>query len=237
MDSIAESLKSLAGSITSGLGDRISNILGDSVTNIINGIADISDWKTLLTFPVTIITGLGDRINEIATAGHEFLINKITDLWDNFTENLETIIDNGNEVLMSGIKKILQELFVPEEDYISEKVAAIRERFAFADSVMSTAESIKEAVYGAGNDGAPRITINLNAAESKYNYGGSALALDMSWYSRYKPTVDTVLSAIIWVAFVWRVFVHLPNIISGIGGSVETIDGFEKAMIKRSKEK
>ena len=158
-------------------------------------------------------------------------------------EKIGDLIETSNNALVVRVREIMEdisnfildglsELFVPDEDYLSEKVAAIRERFAFADSIMETADSIKTAVYGSGKDGAPRITINLNAAESKYNYGGSALALDMSWYSRYKPAVDTVLSSILWVTFVWRVFVALPNIISGIGGSVvgyyESQDAIER---------
>ena len=227
MDSIAQSLKSLAGSITSSLGDRINSILGDSVRNIVSGIADISDWKTLLTFPVTIITGLGDRINEIATAGHEYLIGKITTLWDTFTDNLEEILDTGREVLLGGVRDILEDLFVPDSDYLSEKVTALRERFSFADSIMDTAESVKNAVVGGGNQ-APKISIDFGKAESKYNYGSSSMVLDMSWYSRYKPNVDLILSAMMWVFFVWRVFVKLPSIISGVGGSVEAMDGISR---------
>jgi len=223
LDSIAESLKSLASNITSSLGDKIREYLGDSVENIIDGVADISDWQTLLTFPVTIITGLGDRINEIATVGHEFLIDKITTLWNTFTDNLEDILDTGREVLLGGIRDILEDLFVPDSDYLSEKVTTLRERFSFADSIMSTAEQVKNAVVG-GGDSAPKISIDFGKAESKYDYGASSMVLDMSWYSQYKPNVDLVLSAMMWVFFIWRVFVKLPNIISGVGGSVETID-------------
>lgn len=66
----------------------------------------------------------------------------------------------------------------------------------------------------------PKIEIHLDAAESQYDYGEVAYALDMTWYEKYKPTVDVLLSSMIWVFFVWRVFVHLPNIITGVSGDL-----------------
>ena len=62
----------------------------------------------------------------------------------------------------------------------------------------------------------PSITVNLSAARSKYNYGDTAICLDMSWYGEYKPYVDTFLSAVLWLTFVWNTFKNLPAIISGV---------------------
>lgn len=111
------------------------------------------------------------------------------------------------------------EIFVPSEDYLTEKVDKIKERFAFANSVIDTANYFKE-VFSMTEE-VPTITINFGNAESKYNWGGSALCLDMSWYTRYKPTVDNILSAMMWTFFVWRIFVSLPSIINGVGGTFE----------------
>lgn len=63
----------------------------------------------------------------------------------------------------------------------------------------------------------PKITINLDNVESKYNYGDTALVLDMSWYGRYKPFVDTIIIAFSYLGFIWLVFKRLPDIISGAG--------------------
>lgn len=42
----------------------------------------------------------------------------------------------------------------------------------------------------------------------------------MSWYARYKPSVDIILSGILWIVFVWNTFKTLPSIINGVGGQV-----------------
>ena len=65
----------------------------------------------------------------------------------------------------------------------------------------------------------PVITMNLGKAESKYNYGGVVTALDFSWFAKYKPTTDAILSGILWLLFIWRLFVKLPGIINGSSGS------------------
>lgn len=72
----------------------------------------------------------------------------------------------------------------------------------------------------------PKVYINFKLAESKYDYGGQTYCLDMSWYQRYKPVVDTFLSAWIWLCFMWRLFIKLPNIINGVAGDFETVDNF-----------
>lgn len=78
----------------------------------------------------------------------------------------------------------------------------------------------------ASYDEPPKVYINFKLAESKYDYGGQAYCLDMSWYQRYKPTVDSWLSAWLWITFAWRVYVKLPNIINGVSGDFETVDNF-----------
>lgn len=96
---------------------------------------------------------------------------------------------------------------------------SIKERFVFAESIIETVESITGAVSVA-SDEPPVIEINLGKAEGKYDYGGSAVALDMSWFARYKPMTDAVISAILWAFFIWRVYVLLPGIINGVSGTV-----------------
>lgn len=79
--------------------------------------------------------------------------------------------------------------------------------------------------------------MNLGNAESKYNYGGKAIALDMTWFAKYKPTTDAVISAILWAFFVWRVYVMLPGIINGVSGTVGSYGTYTTKMEKRSARK
>lgn len=116
---------------------------------------------------------------------------------------------------------------MPEGDFIKDKVSYLRSKFGIIDSVSGTVSVLGD-FFDTVSDGVPpKIEMHLNKAESEYNYGDTAVALDMSWYARYKPTVDVILSSMIWLFFVWRVFVKLPSIIGGFSGQV---DDFSKKL-------
>ena len=87
--------------------------------------------------------------------------------------------------------------------------------------------------FGGNPPGAPSIPLNLGLAQSSYgvDYGGEVEMLDLSWYTPYKSTVDTLISGFMWVAFFWVLFRRAPAIISGAGLAVsrsENIDDGHK---------
>lgn len=126
-------------------------------------------------------------------------------------------------------------LFVPSPTYFAEKVVVLTDNFEFVTSIIETVNLISDFFDSVGSGEVPKISINLSLAESKYNYGSTAYALDMSWYSRYKPTVDKLLSAIMWLFFLWRMFCALPGIISGTASSFNAEERYYKTMEKRNK--
>lgn len=144
-------------------------------------------------------------------------------------EDLSWIETLGNYIV-EGFSKI----FVPSEDYLSEKYEYIRNKFSFIWDIISIIESMfTEVSIEAVDDTPPVVEIDLSASTSKYNYGGKAYVLDMSWYQPYKPAVDIFLRAILWGFFLWRLFVALPNIINGVAGSVDSVRGVSEYIGKR----
>lgn len=106
------------------------------------------------------------------------------------------------------------------------KFDAIRAKYGFVDSIIESGEALGNIFTNAtlAEPEPPVIYVDLGAAESEYDYGGKVAVLDLSWYSRYKPTVDLFLSAIMWGFFLWRLYVRLPSIISGGSGLVRRFD-------------
>ena len=137
----------------------------------------------------------------------------------NLTDGIVSSVENLGTTIVNGIKDI----FVPSEDFLSDKVDSIRSRFVLADSISDTAGVIIDFFNTVAQGEPPKIEIHLNTAEGGIYFGDVAYALDMTWYERYKPSVDLVLSSMMWVFFVWRVFTRLPNIINGVGS-----DGSDK---------
>lgn len=139
------------------------------------------------------------------------LAEGISNLGTTFTEGLSDLGDR----MISGITDGIKAIFVPSDDYLSEKVDTLTANFSFVSTIVETSDNIS-AIFAGDFDEPPYIEMDFSLAESeKYDYGGKAVALDMSWYERYKPSVDTILSVIIYVCFFWRLFVGLPNMING----------------------
>lgn len=136
-----------------------------------------------------------------------------------YFNNVVTAIQAIPDAIVTGITDALTSVFVPSEDYLTAKVDAIRAEFAFADSIISSGESIKGYLDSIGPE-PPVIYINLDDFEGGYDIGGQVAFLDLRWYERYKPTGDAIISAFLWLVFAWRVFIHLPGLISGARGVV-----------------
>lgn len=110
-------------------------------------------------------------------------------------------------------------VFVPSEDFLSDKMQYISQKFGFVTTMFQVVEILLDG-FGTGNEKEPPVvTMNLGNATSKYFYGEESIVLDLSWYAPYKPMVDIFLRAVLWVFFLWRLFVALPNIINGVAGS------------------
>lgn len=122
-------------------------------------------------------------------------------------------LQNVADVVLTGIRAI----FVPSEDYLTEKVEALAERFAFVAAIVKTAQALKTGLAGVSTE-PPVIYLDLGASRGSYYLGGTVPFLDLRWYAEYKPTVDAIISAFLWICFVWRMLIKLPGIISGMPG-------------------
>ena len=118
--------------------------------------------------------------------------------------------------LFSGFKDLASYLFVPSPKFFDSRINYLKSRFTFYEAISSTGTAIVDFFTETDFSEPPKITVNLSAARSKYNYGDTAVCLDMSWYEEYKPYVDSFLSGVIWLVFAWNTFKNLPSIISGV---------------------
>ena len=143
--------------------------------------------------------------------------------WEAFkkwiSEGWKTIIQAipTPDSIAEAVGNVIKSIFVPDADFITEKWNDIRSRFEFADSITATGEVLVDILDGLDPE-PPVIYIDLGAAEGSYNIGGEVPFVDLRWYARYKPTMDLIISAFLWLAFVWRLILKLPGIISGMPG-------------------
>lgn len=69
------------------------------------------------------------------------------------------------------------------------------------------------------------IWVHLENAESKYgyNYGDKQKIFDMTWYQKYKASVDGLLSGFLWLGYLWLLFKRAPAILLAVCSFLLTI--------------
>lgn len=230
---LATVLVSFLQRIVDGINNLSAKIV-EGILSLYDNLVAIKDF--LLNWLVSGIQSIIDAINIVS--------QKITDFtlpfWTWADSILQTVISGFTDVV-TGIKSIpeaiaaaIAALFVPSVGFVEAKVEALRAQFGFADSIIGSIEVIKNSLdFSAA--GPPVVYVNLAAAENGVKYGGLVPFIDMSWYARYKPTGDALLSSFFWVVFAWRTFVHLPGIISGASGNFVQIHNLEENYYKHNK--
>lgn len=64
-------------------------------------------------------------------------------------------------------------------------------------------------------ESSPKYFMNVS---SKW-YSGEITIVDLSWYAPYKEFGDNVICIFAYLAFLWNIFIRLPDIIQGTGAS------------------
>ena len=126
--------------------------------------------------------------------------------------------------ITDAIAAALAAAFIPAVGYWDAKLAACMAAFPFFDSIITTGRSLGSFFSGLGSK-PPIIYIDLQNSNS-FVLGGRQIFMDLSWYSQYKPTVDTILSAFLWLIVLWRLFLALPGILRGavgLAGNMERV--------------
>ena len=169
-------------------------------------------WDHLATAFETlgsIITTSFEWIWQHLATAFQNVIDTLNTFWQNLKNWMQTMAD----YLLNGLKT----LFIPEKGYMDAKIAEMRGKFGIVDSALNTFDGVRSFFFSLGSK-PPVIYIDLSAAIGSYYFGGETIFVDMRWYADYKPTMDLVLSAILWLWFVWRFMIALPGIIQGFSG-------------------
>lgn len=173
---------------------------------------DSDDW----------LDSVGDWFGDIGSG----LSDGFTSLVDSFEEGVDGIVEGitgGFDFIVDGILDGLKALFIPSDEYFSEKLQEFREEFAFVDTIAGVIEMIQE-VFSSEEFG--EFYVDLGASEGKLNFGDKKInLLDVSWYERYKPYGDSVISAILWVTYLHSLWRQIPGIIGGASGGISAANG------------
>ena len=198
-------------------------------------------WNSILEIPTKFATWFDNIISEIQELPSKFatwfdnIISAIQELPSKFADwfgNLASKLENIWEAICNipeAIGNVLRSIFVPSEDFLTEKVQNLRSRFNWIEPILGYGDFIKAQLV---NPEPPVLYVHLGNAEGSYNYGGTVKFLDLTWYERYKSQGDAIISGFLWALFAWRMYVKLPGIINGVAGDVGHISYGESAWQK-----
>ena len=127
---------------------------------------------------------------------------------------LQSIID-AIAALPSAIAEKIGALFKPDEALLTEITDTFKGKFGF----FSTLKQFGNDLFGMTPETEPPVIwVHLENAESKfgYNYGDKQKIFDMTWYQKYKASVDGLLSGFLWLGYLWLLFKRAPAILNGM---------------------
>lgn len=200
MKKLWEFLKDILSSIAN-IAEAIGNVIGPLFSPLWNFITNVLSW-----------------LNPFS---ENFILLK---LWDFFTTLISYINPFSENFFAYKLIDLFQDLFkfifVPSQERIDAIINTVKAKFEFVDSVKTAINSVKDILNNLGN--APKITLNLKA--TKYTEAQNTVVFDLSWYAPYKTYGDLVITGFVYLMFIWRLFVTLPNIVNGVGGSAKTFE-------------
>lgn len=128
------------------------------------------------------------------------------------------------DTISDAMAGTLADVFVPSAPVVDAMVDNYHLKFGFVDDIRTNMDNVKKTFMGITPT--PYLKIPIMKTKSDYDYGfGDYFILDLSWYEVYKPYGDKIISAFMWLFFIWRMFIKLPGIINGAAaGTVMTID-------------
>lgn len=176
------------------------------------------DYEYIETGSYEFSSELTPTENNYSTFG-EMIVDKGTSLLSDVTsgsffEGLGNLMTSWVNAILTGLKN----LFIPDFTYLSETWTRFKEKTQFINQSIDIVNNIVDGIE-LNPLAPPSISIDLSNANSKYNWGGEVMALDLSWYEPYKPAVDFIIICFCYGYFIWNLFKDLPNILAGVAGA------------------
>ena len=165
-----------------------------------------------------ILNGVLNFLSYLNPFSDNFILKDVLDFFATLLSYLNPFSDNFiGKKIVELLGELLESLFVPSEDRINALTNTVKSKFEFIESIKIAINSLDDTINNLGNS--PKLTLNLGA--TKYTEEQSVVVLDLSWYAPFKPYGDLIITGFVYLFFLWRVFITLPNIINGVGGAMQ----------------
>ncbi len=184
-------------------------------------VSFISFWEQLMELLSPITKFFTDVVS-----GHVTIADILTDVKTIGQSIFDTVVSIP-KAIGQVITDALTWAFAISDTFIATKVEALTLKYPYFDTFLALGTDLKSFFVNLGVK-PPVIYIDLSAATGSYYWGSRQVFLDLTWYSAYKPTMDTIIGGFIWFWLAWRVFLSLPGIISGASGAAGSVLRFSE---------
>lgn len=212
-DYLGAILKGFFGGINEWLDPTKPNFILKNVEGFLSGVTtslDPSKPNFILKTVESVLSGITTSLDP---SNPNFILKTIESVLSGITSSFDPTSENFIfNVLVEMLRGAFVDLFVPREEVVNGLFAPIREKFAFVDKFQSLSNEIQTMLET--GEGAPVFELNLN---SKY-VSGETKIIDMSFFAPYKPYSDTVITAFVYLLFIYRTVKNLPETVSGLNG-------------------
>ena len=227
---ILKNLSSFFGNVISALsslGSTIGGFFESLWNNYLKGAFEsIGNWfNNLWSALQDIFSAIGNFFAELflkLAAWFSDLTSSIgqffSSLWTN-TVNFFAGIPEFFRNFWDTITSFFSSMFVPDEQKMYEVHQVVADKFGFVDAIIAGVNSMYNIINNIGV--AEGYYIDLPA--SKYTPMMKIKIIDLTWYQPFKSYGDTILTGFIYIIYLWRLFIHIPNIVHGSGGDMNTI--------------
>ena len=161
----------------------------------------------------TTIENITQILSYLNPLSENFILKDLLDWLNPMSENFFVY------KLIDLFSELLNFLFVPSEDIINNLVDSVKSKFSFIDTIKSSVSDVEDILVGA--ESVPTLKIHVN--ETKYTQEQDLTIINLAWYVPFKKYGDIILTGFIYAFFFWRIYISLPNIISGSGGAVRDV--------------
>lgn len=194
-----------------GVKDALSDGISSVVARIDWAIHYLTDW--LSSFWAAVVKAVTVTIPDFLSGIADALTTFFTVTFPAWVTDVKDWAVTLPRTISDAIAVALTAVFIPAAGYWEAKVVALQAAFPLFNAIILSANSLRGFFQGLGSR-PPIIYIDLGNSAS-WAMGGKTIFLDLTWYSQYKPTMDTVLSAFLWIFALWRIFLRLPGLIRG----------------------
>ena len=135
----------------------------------------------------------------------------------NAVNDLGQVLLNGVDLIVNGLKSVLELFFVPSNNLFDDFTDLLQERFGFVYQVIELVQELKAIEF---DNAKPSFTVKLNSNFFGSLKGQEFEIIDFSMYAQYRTFIHSIIVVITDFFFFMYILREIPAVVGGITSGV-----------------